>query len=258
MYSMQNRLIDSGRSDAEQTDTMEDYIRIKYTFHFEERKEDVEFTVVLHPRTLYAVAPEESRETNWTRLSFQQCDICPLNSKKVRNCPIIYNISGVLSRFTDFWSTDPVLVTVDTMERSYTKRDVLQQGLRSLLGIYMATSGCPHMEILKPMARFHLPFATLEETIFRHISTFLMGQYFEHMQGKNFEVDFARMMEKYDLITFVNDGILKRVRSVPANDANVNALLALQVFAPAIKLKLKDNLEYLRYLYTNPPAFPVE
>lgn len=236
------------------TDNTQKYIRMVYTFQFEENREDAEFVVNLHPKTLRAMAPVESSPQDWTLLSFQKCKICPLDGEKNKNCPIAYNISGVISRFTDFWSTEPVLVTVVTRERSYTKQDALQQGLRSLLGVYMATSGCPHMETLKPMARFHLPFATMEETIFRHVSTHLLGQYFDRVQGKDFGIDFANIGEKYDLITQVNEGIRKRVRSIAVKDANLNALVILQIFGPAIQLKLKDNLEYLRYLYDHAPT----
>ena len=37
----------------------------------------------------------------------------------------------------------------------------------------MALSGCPVLEQLKPMARFHLPFASVEETIYRAASMYL-------------------------------------------------------------------------------------
>lgn len=62
-----------------------------------------------------------------------------------------------------------------TEERTYSKDTLLQQGLASLLGIVMTTSGCPVLEPLKPMVRFHLPFATLTETVYRMVSMCLVG-----------------------------------------------------------------------------------
>ena len=62
----------------------------------------------------------------------------------------------------------------------------------SLIGIYMVTSGCPIMDKLRPMARFHLPFASTEETIYRAISTYLLGQYFLEQKGKKLYLYFLK------------------------------------------------------------------
>jgi len=76
-------------------------------------------------------------------------------------------------------------VTVAVEERIYAKDTTVQQGLTPLLGIIMTTTGCPVMEQLKPMVRFHLPFASLTETIFRMSSMFLMAQFLRSMEGKS-------------------------------------------------------------------------
>ena len=60
---------------------------------------------------------------------------------------------------------------------------LVQMGVSSLLGVIMTTSGCPIMAQLKPMVRFHLPFASLEETIFRMVSMHLVAQYLRHQDG---------------------------------------------------------------------------
>jgi len=41
----------------------------------------------------------------------------------------------------------------------------------------------PIFEKLKPMVRFHLPFASIEETKYRAISMYLLAQYFLYQQG---------------------------------------------------------------------------
>ena len=43
------------------------------------------------------------------------------------------------------------------------------------------------MESLKPMVRFHLPFATVEETVFRSVSTYLLSQYLAEIAEENEE-----------------------------------------------------------------------
>ena len=73
----------------------------------------------------------------------------------------------IIHSFKDSISYEEVEVFITTKARTYMKRTTLQKGLSSLLGIYMVTSGCPTMEKLKPMVRYHLPFATEEETKYR-------------------------------------------------------------------------------------------
>ena len=52
----------------------------------------------------------------------------------------------------------------DSIERSFTLQLGARQAIISPLGIYMVTSGCPIMNKLRPMVRFHPPFATIAET----------------------------------------------------------------------------------------------
>ena len=37
---------------------------------------------------------------------------------------------------------------------------------------------------MKRMAYFHLPFATIEETVFRSVTTYLLKQYYKHVAGE--------------------------------------------------------------------------
>jgi hypothetical protein len=77
-------------------------------------------------------------------------------------CPVVLNLAGIVEVFRDYFSYESVKVTVTMRERVSWKTTSLQEGLTSLLGLIIVTSGCPVMEHLKPMARFHLPFSTLE------------------------------------------------------------------------------------------------
>ena len=54
----------------------------------------------------------------------------------------------------------------------------------SIMGLISATSGCPHTAFLKPLAWFHLPFASEEETVFRAVSAWLLKQYFRECDGE--------------------------------------------------------------------------
>ena len=115
---------------------------------------------------------------DWTYLADHQCSCCALDKKNVTHCPIAVNISELVTAFKDMVSHESCNVSCITAERTVTKNTLVQDGLSSIMGIIMATSGCPTMDILKPMARFHLPFATVDEAMFRSISVYLLRQYF--------------------------------------------------------------------------------
>lgn len=229
-------------------------IEIEYVFQIKDH-EDKKFKVTLDKNTLIAKSPEGSSEQDWTRLNFAKCEICPLSSRKVRNCPIAFNISGLAKEFSEFFSIHESLITVNVAERSYVKKDTVQQGLRSILGIYLATSGCPYMEILKPMARFHLPFASVEETIYRHSGNFLLGEFFKYVDKGQIEINMQKLIGIYDDINVVNTGICARIEKITEGDANKNALIILNVIGLMLKMELEGNLKSLKYLFekTNIP-----
>ena len=83
------------------------------------------------------------------------------------------------------FSYEEVDVRISTDERSYVKHTTMSEALSSLLGVYMVTSGCPIMDKLRPMVRFHLPMASSEETTFRAIAMYLVAQYFRARHGQD-------------------------------------------------------------------------
>ncbi|OHD20693.1 MAG: hypothetical protein A2086_03190 [Spirochaetes bacterium GWD1_27_9] len=225
------------------------YIWIEYNFDFGNKREPKQFLVLLDKKTLTAVPPEGSQESSWTHLDSHKCEICPLDSNEVKNCPIAYNISGVAYEFAEIYSIEEVKITVNIEERSYFKKDTVQQGLRSILGIYLATSGCPHMAILKPMARFHLPFASMEETLYRQVSNYLLGEYFEFLDGKTPDISLKELSKKNEKIDDVNQGICKRIESITEGDANKNALIILNAIGLMLSLEIQGKFDSLKYLY---------
>jgi hypothetical protein len=46
------------------------------------------------------------------------------------------------------------------------------------MGLLIAGSSCPYTHFFKPMARFHLPFANKDETLWRAAATYLLARYF--------------------------------------------------------------------------------
>ena len=98
---------------------------------------------------------------------------------------------------------------------------------------------------LKPMARFHLPFASMEETIIRSLSFYLTRQFFNSKRGEESDFDLNGFCRMYDDIKKVNEGILQRIRSISKKDANANGLIILDAFTTVLSSSLTDNFEKL-------------
>ena len=119
----------------------------------------------------------------WTRLDRKQCPNCPL---KVENCahyPAAVRIHEVLETFKDATSVERVDLSVVTQRRTFRQECDLQTGLNSMLGLQLATSGCPILKQLRAMATFHIPFCTFGETLYRTISAYLTRQFFVYKEG---------------------------------------------------------------------------
>jgi hypothetical protein len=96
----------------------------------------------------------------WTRLEYQQCSNCPLSKDNFSNCPAAVDLHKVIEDFHGLPAFKKAAVWVRTPEREYSKQVSLEEGLRALLGVIMATSACPILGKLRPMAQNHLPFAS--------------------------------------------------------------------------------------------------
>jgi len=228
----------------------EDVITFKYKFFINGRKEK-KVTINLNALTLdYIPSENQNSRPPWTKLYHYQCENCPLDKENNEYCPIAYNFVDLVDFFTSLDSFNKTKVQITSPERTYSLKTTVQRGLGSLLGIYMVTCGCPRMEVLKPMVRFHLPFATLEETVFRSVSTYLLGQYFSMKHGRSADFSLEKLKSFYLEIQQVNIGIVKRLRSVVTKDAFANAIISLDAFAKQLPWSIEDNLDNLKYLYS--------
>jgi hypothetical protein len=135
-----------------------DTIKYNYKFIFKNGEEQ-EFNIELDRFSLNIIQTGEKYCPKWTKLNCCKCPNCTLDERKHEFCPIAVNLEDIVDYFSIYTSSEPVEVIVTANERTYLKKVTLQQGVSSLIGIYMVTSGCPVMEKLKPMVRFHLPFA---------------------------------------------------------------------------------------------------
>jgi hypothetical protein len=100
------------------------------------------------------------------------------------------------------------------------------------------------------MARFHLPLATVEETVYRATSTYLLAQYFLRKRGQDVDFEFEGLNKIYHDIQVVNTTIAKRLRTASETDSAVNALVLLDMFAKSLPHAVEKSLEEIRHLFT--------
>jgi len=227
---------------------------IHYHFVFEDKTE-AHFPINLRINDMAYIPQKSKKHASWTELKFNQCGCCQLDQNETSHCPIAINLEDIITTFKNRKSYEKVLLRVETPERVYEKDIPLQHGLGSLLGIIMVTTGCPTMSILRPMVRFHLPFATIEETIYRSVSCYLLAQYFLLKKGKEPDWELEKLAQAYEDIQMINVGMTDRLRSISEEDANANAVVVLDVFAKALPSSIVDSVKELEYLFQNLTEF---
>ncbi len=201
-----------------------------------------EFAIRVDARSLDLVPAKRDHYPDWSALVHHQCPNCPLRPEQHPRCPIAANLVDLVDFFKEVMSYDEVDVHIETDQRQYTKHTSVQQALSSVLGIYMVTSGCPVMDQLRPMVRFHLPFSTLEETTYRAISMYLMAQYFRRKRGLRPDWELKGLIPIYEEIQTVNKSFVQRLNELKGKDANSNALIILDSFAGYVTFSINTDL----------------
>jgi hypothetical protein len=229
-------------------------ITYRYTFRFSDGAEK-RFEVRLDPATLALISSTEPAKPHWTKLGYHQCEQCPLK-ESATHCPVAVNLANLVESFKDTLSHEEISVTVETAQRSYSKQTSLQQGLSSIIGIYMVTSNCPVMDKLRPNVRFHLPFASSGETVYRAVSVYLMAQYFRMKRGEVPDWTLEHLSEIYKLVWLVNKGMSQRLSHASAQDANVNAVIVLSTFGSTLDNYLEECLAEFTPLFAPPSVEP--
>jgi len=219
---------------------MEEHTRFDYLFELS-NGEEIRFNIDLDEDLAIVNIPAESLPP-WVRLEYQQCPNCPLNPEDHPNCPVAVNLVPVLDKFQNMVSHQQATITIETEDRTYKRSDDVQRGLSSLMGILMASSGCPILDKLRPMVRTHLPFSSLRETIYRAVSMYILAQHIRERKNLEAEYSLDGLKKIYDEITQINYALSKRVRSFYSSDANINALIILSCTAEYTTITLEDDL----------------
>lgn len=192
------------------------------------------------------VAPE------WTKLSHKQCENCTLQNSDY--CPVALRLVTPIHRFRSMVSHTRVTATVVTPARTYVKQADAQEAIRSLFGLIMATSGCPSMHPFKFMARHHLPFSTVEETVSRVLTTYLLGQFFRYPQTdpespQTLPVDLHEIDRLYKIMQELNESMARRLRNSAVAESAMNAIIIFSAYSSLIPMMMDKQIRQMRPLF---------
>ena len=224
-------------------------LSVDYLFKFE-NGEEKRFRVDLSPETLQILPPPAGELPEWTLLTYRQCPNCPLDQTKHKHCPVAVSLMDVIAGFGEATSYEWVEVTVRTKHRQYSKRTPLQYGVSALMGLIMVTSGCPWLDKLRPLVHSHLPFATVQETLYRFISMYLLAQYYLQEDGGTPDWKLERLPQMFEDIGLVNKSFCQRLVGVTrTSDAINNALVNLDCYALLSTMPLSDQMASIRAMF---------
>lgn len=193
--------------------------------------------------------PELAQRTPaWTRLGHQQCSNCPLSSEQFSHCPAAVDLHRVIEDFHGLPAFKKVAVWVRTPEREYSKNLGLEEGLRALLGVIMATSACPLLGRLRPMAQHHLPFASNQEFILRAVSLYLTRQYFNMREGRLADWELKGLVRHFQQLKLVNQAFWQRIHDTCEGDSNLKAFLTFFSLSSSMTVTLETQLQKIRPL----------
>ena len=214
---------------------------ITYKLEYENEKSDT-FSVEFDEVTGELIDKDSSIDKAWVRLETNKCSHCPLNEEDYPRCPMASGLDHLVEHFKDTKSYWTAKVTVTTKDRIYQKDTDLQNALFGIFGLIMASSACPYMKFLRPMARFHLPFSNIDETMIRSTSMYLLSQFFVAQKGGKGDFTLENFKKHYEDINTVNRGIINRIKGVGKGDTQANVITILDTFAMLLSMEISEDL----------------
>ena len=215
---------------------------IKYVFKIDERVLRYEVDV----NREYENIDNRPEAPEWTKLEHEQCTNCPLSRIEHKYCPAAIDLQKVITDFESLPAVKNAYIHVETPERNYEKNANLEEGLRSLMGLIMATCACPILSQLRPNANNHLPFATQEEFIVRSTAFFLLRQYYLYREGHRPDWELQGLVKLNQQLQTLNEALWKRIHSACKNDSNLQALLSFVSMSSSVSFSLESQLQQIK------------
>ncbi len=225
-----------------------DTIKVRYSFKLGQDVTET-FDMKLDAETLELIVDIPEVLPVWANLDYHQCPHCPLDIQSHPHCPLAANLVNILDRFDSLFSYNHTHLIVTTKDRMVSQVTTVQEAVGSLLGLVIAGSNCPHTVYLRPMARFHLPLASNQETIYRAVTTYLLCQYLLKKEGKEVDFELEGLKEIYHRIHLVNRYIADRLRAEAKTDSLLNAIVQLDIHAQNLTTGIEDALAELRSIF---------
>ena len=190
----------------------------------------------------------------WTLLETNQCACCPLKKATHSHCPAAIRMHSVLEKFKRYDSIERVQLRVETPQRNYEIDCDLQSGLNSMLGLQMASSGCPVVGQLRSMTSFHLPVSTFAETLYRVVSNYLTKQYFAYKSGESPDWDLKVLKDFFYTLEGLNQDFSDRIRTLEQKDAISNAMVMFFASSAVVAELIEDGLSEYKDFFTGESA----
>ena len=223
-----------------------DSVKITYRIKLAEDRTEV-FNFRLAEDSFDLITDEVANPPEWARLDYRQCPHCPLSLEEHTWCPLALQLHGIVDRFHDTRSIDEVKVQVVTEDRHVAQKTALQRVIASMLDLIYPICGCPKTAFMKPLARFHLPLCSEEETIFRVTGMYLLAQYFlSRSPSRAGRIEFDGLTEIYNDLHTLNTSVASRLQSATQSDSSKNAITLMDMYSTLVPLLLEDELVEMR------------
>lgn len=216
---------------------------IEYAFELEGGKR-VGFKVLFN--RVHADDDKPGSYPQWTLLNFKRCSNCTLSPDHHMYCPTAVDIKNVVTEFAEISSIKEMNVVVRMQDRTIRKQCDAQTGLNSLLGLLMATSSCPILSKLNSLARFHLPFASFNETLYRTVGDYLIKQYLIKNEGGQPDFELKGLEKLYRDLAELNGCFLERLKEVAKHDSSINVIANLSSLSMIVQFSIHDRLKDFR------------
>lgn len=218
--------------------------RFHYEIFFRNSDQRFEYIVELDPDTLEHAAPPGNAPL-WAELSHKQCPHCPLKPETTPHCPLALRVAP-LAKVPKCRSYDPVRAVVTQDDKRISIDTTAQEAFSSLLGLLMATSGCPHTHFFKPMAWYHQPFATADETLFRVCASHLIAEF---LLRNGQPPDLMALKTLYDNMHTINVKLASRLTYDVQTDSTLNAIVLLDLLTKDLPMAIDEGLNELHQLF---------
>jgi len=225
--------------------------KIDYTL-YSNTDSPLQFSINLDFGSVTYAIPHPDFAPSWTQLEHNKCSICPLSSDTHPLCPLAERLVPFLNRLSSMESTENIQVTIQMHDREIIIKASAQNILGSLLGLFIATSDCPHTLFLRPMAHTHVPLADMDETMYRILSMYRLAQYYRKKQTGIDDPGFLGLVSYYEKLNEINKRINERMRTAlkemdkdKKSDGTLNALSILDAIAQYISLSIEEGVDEL-------------